>query len=329
MTAASDRRYYSLAGRILEISAARDQATASFARALNGLEVEPSEPDFQIELTETELLDDAVAGRIVFDGEVPFDGYCRMFEEDGTVHLVFPGSQVLTLDGKARKARLHARAGTPVTWTGWMMALDAALDACDQYMLHMAGLTLPGSADVVLIHAPSGTGKTTTSLALASGGYGLCSDDTMVVGLQDAPVAWGLPRQVKIHRFTAEMLPYVQPVLGSAWDDYGEQPVTLEALRSVLKVESVRPRPVKALLHLARSADGRTRLLDIARTEAMAALAADNVRTGLTGLLPIQKRRMQAIAKLVSHVPTYLLEVGNRPEDAARLVGERLALPVG
>ena len=55
----------------------------------------------------------------------------------------------------------------------------------------------------------------------------------------------------------------------------------------------------------------------MARTDALVALAADNVRTGMTGLLPLQKHRLAAIARLVTTVPTFTLEVGARPADAA------------
>ena len=192
-----------------------------------------------------------------------------------------------------------------------MLVLDAALDAGGQHMLHTAGLTLPDSDALVLIHAPSGTGKTTTSLALASQGFGLCSDDAMILNVASGKaVAWGLPRHVKIHRKTAEMVPLVSPCLGPSWDRNGEQAVSLERLSEIVRVEDSGPRPVAALLHLARSADDQNRLVAMARTDAMVALAADNVRTGMTGLLPLQKRRLETIVRLVSTVPTFTLEVG-------------------
>jgi hypothetical protein len=206
-----------------------------------------------------------------------------------------------------------------------MLVLDAALDAGGQHMLHTAGLTLPDSDAVVLIHAPSGTGKTTTSLALATQGFGLCSDDAMIVNVASGKVvAWGLPRAVKIHRKTAEMIPQVAPCLGQTWDRNGEQPVSLERLAGIVRVENASARPVAALLHLARSADSQTRLVAMARTDAMVALAVDNVRTGMTGLLPMQKRRLATIAGLVNSVPTFRLEVGARPADAATLISAAL-----
>ncbi|MGX9182293.1 serine kinase, partial [Mesorhizobium sp. BHbdii] len=177
---------------------------------------------------------------------------------------------------------------------------------------------LPGQDALVLIHAPSGTGKTTTSLALATQGFGLCSDDAMILNVASGkPLAWGLPRQVKIHQKTAEMIPRVAPCLGPSWDRNGEQAVSLERLSEIVRIERPVARPVAALLHLARSADNETRLVRMARTDAMVALALDNVRTGMTGLLPLQKRRLATIGGLVSSVPTFTLEVGARPADAA------------
>ena len=50
-------------------------------------------------------------------------------------------------------------------------------------------------------------------------------------------LAWGLPRHVKVHRKTAEMIPLVSPCLGPAWDRNGEQAVSLERLREIMRVE--------------------------------------------------------------------------------------------
>lgn len=285
----------------------------------------PVEPDFRLEITEAEVLDEAPDGSLVFDGEIPEDGYCRMIEDGGTVHLVFPERQTVSINGEEGWAKIRIRPDAKAAWTPSMLVLDAALDAGGQHMLHTAGLTLPDHGAVVLIHAPSGTGKTTTSLGLATQGFGLCSDDAMILGAAAArPVAWGLPRHVKIHQKTARMIPQVSPCLGPSWDRNGEQAVSLERLSEIVRIESPAARPVAALLHLARSADSQTRLVPMARTDAMVALAMDNVRTGMTGLLPLQKRRLATIARLVSSVPTFRLEVGARPADAAALISDAL-----
>jgi hypothetical protein len=317
---------YGLNGQILGISAERSELWQDLDRMLAGLRVaEPVEPDFRLGITETETLDETPHGSLVFAGEVPEDGSCRMIEDGGTVHLVFPGRQTVAINGGEGWAELRVRPGTKAAWTPSMLVLDAALDAGGQHMLHTAGLTLPDSDAVVLIHAPSGTGKTTTSLALATQGFGLCSDDAMIVNVASGKVvAWGLPRAVKIHRKTAEMIPQVAPCLRQTWDRNGEQPASLERLAGIVRVENASARPVAALLHLARSADSQTRLVAMARTDAMVALAVDNVRTGMTGLLPMQKRRLATIAGLVNSVPTFRLEVGARPADAATLISAAL-----
>lgn len=278
----------------------------------------PVEPGFLIRIVETQSLAEAPDGSIAFDGEVPEDGHCRMIDNGGLIHLIFPGRHTVAIHAGEGWAEIRVRPDTRITWTAWMLLLDTALDAGGQHMLHTAGLTLPGSNAIVLIHAPSGTGKTTTSLALASQGFGLCSDDAMILNVASGKAtAWGLPRAVKIHRNTAEMVPLVAPCLRPSWDRNGEQAVALERLSEILRVENSGIRPVAALLHLARSADGQSRLLAMARADALAALAADNVRTGMTGLLALQKHRLATIARLVSTVPTFTLEVGSRPADAA------------
>ncbi|QKC80432.1 serine kinase [Mesorhizobium sp. NZP2077] len=312
---------YDLNGQVLGISAERPELWQEFDRMLGILRIEDAvEPGFRLDIAETEILDETPDGSLVFDGEIPEDGYCRMIVDSSTIHLIFPERQTVAINDVEGWGQLRVRPGSKAAWTPSMLVLDAALDAGGQHMLHTAGLTLPDDDTVVLIHAPSGTGKSTTSLALATQGFGLCSDDAMILDVgSDRPMAWGLPRHAKIHENTARMIPEVAPCLGPSWDRNGEQAVSLERLSEIIRIESPVARPVAALLHLARS-DRETRLVPMARTDAMVALAMDNVRTGMTGLLPSQKRRLATIGRLVSSVPTFTLEVGARPADAAALI---------
>ncbi|TGT72403.1 serine kinase [bacterium M00.F.Ca.ET.159.01.1.1] len=313
---------YDLKGQVIAITAARADLWPSFDLMLGTLRLdEPVEPGFRVNIVETLQLQENPEGKLAFDGEVPLDGQCRMIDAGGVFHLVFPGQQTVAIHDEEGWAEIRVHPDQRIKWTLLMIVLDAALDAGRQHMLHTAGLTLPGNDALVLIHAPSGTGKSTTSLALASQGFGLCSDDVMILkATVDGVTAWGMPRKVKIHRHTAAMLPFVSPCLGETWDAEGEQAVSLDRLGEIIRVEDVRARPIVALLHLARSVDGETRLVPMARTDAMVALATDNVRTGMTGLLPLQKRRMATIAALVKTVPTFTLEVGARPVEAAALI---------
>ncbi|WP_217571584.1 serine kinase [Mesorhizobium sp. GbtcB19] len=313
---------YDLKGQVIGITAARADLWPSFDLMLGTLRLdEPVQPGFRVNIVETPQLQENPEGKLAFDGEVPLDGHCRMIDAGGIFHLVFPGQQTVAIHDGEGWAEIRVHPDYKIKWTLLMIVLDAALDAGRQHMLHTAGLTLPGSDALVLIHAPSGTGKSTTSLALASQGFGLCSDDVMILKTTaDGVTAWGMPRKVKVHRHTAAMLPFVAPCLGETWDAEGEQAVSLDRLGEIIRVEDVRARPIAALLHLARSVDGETRLVPMARTDAMVALATDNVRTGMTGLLPLQKRRMATIATLVKTVPTFTLRVGARPVEAAALI---------
>ncbi|RAZ91244.1 serine kinase [Mesorhizobium hawassense] len=313
---------YDLKGQVIGITAARVDLWPSFDLMLGALRLdEPVQPGFRVNIVETPRLQENPEGKLAFDGDVPLDGHCRMIDAGRVFHLVFPGQQTVAIHDDEGWAEIRVHPDSKVKWTLLMTVLDAALDAGAQHMLHTAGLTLPGSEALVLIHAPSGTGKSTTSLALASQGFGLCSDDVMILkATTDGVTAWGMPRKVKVHRHTAAMLPFVAPCLGETWDSEGEQSVSLDRLGEIIRVEDVRARPIAAVLHLARSADGETRLVPMARTDAMVALATDNVRTGMTGLLPLQKRRMATIAALVKTVPTFTLQVGARPVEAAALI---------
>ncbi|ESY04342.1 HPr kinase [Mesorhizobium sp. LNJC399B00] len=328
MTGPATTFCYDLQGQVISISASRADLWPSFDLMLGTLRVSgPAEPDFRVDIVETRELPESPAGKLAFDGEVPEDGHCRLIDGGGTVHLVFPGLQTVSINADGGWAEIRVHPDAKVKWTVLMMVLDAALDAGDQHMLHTAGLTLPGREALVLIHAPSGTGKSTTSLALASQSFGLCSDDAMILKVLAGGgiTAWGLPRKVKVHRHTAAMLPFVAPCLGDKWDANGEQAVSLERLAEIIRIEETVGRPVAALFHLARSADAQTRLVPMTRTDAMVALATDNVRTGMTGLLPAQRRRMATIATLVKAVPTFTLEVGEKPAEASPLI--RAALP--
>ncbi len=327
MTKSSASACYDLNGQILGIDATRPEFCRDFDVMLGSLRMTAAaEPDFRVSVAEAQSLEESPAGSLAFDGEVLLDGRCRLIDAGAVVHLIFPGRQTASIHAGEGWAEIRVLPDTKLLWTLEMLVLDAALDAGEQHMLHTAGLTLPDRDGLVLIHAPSGTGKSTTSLALASQGFGLCSDDAMIVTTAPpAPAAWGLPRAAKIHRNTAAMLPFVSQCLGDTWDINGEQAVALERLREIIRVEDARVRPVTALIHLARSADRETRLTAMARTDAMVALTTDNVRTGMTGLLPLQRRRMAAIAALVKTVPTFTLEVGSSPADAAALI--RAALP--
>ncbi len=252
-------------------------------------------------------------GDLVYEGPVPEDGHCVLHHSADATHLCFPGLQSLTLLPRQRRAEINMASETSSIFaTILMMVIESALDAAGEGFVHAAGLRIPGSDAAVLLHAPSGTGKTTTALGLASAGFALLSDDAMVVCPHESGwTAWGLPRHVKVHERTAAMLPFLAPVLTENWDANGEQGVTLRRLGQVVPVEAGVHKPIAAVLHLARAAGPVSTVRPASRVDTLVALAADNVRVGRTGLLPLQKRKLEMLTGLAAAVPVLRLEAGS------------------
>lgn len=312
MTDSALERRFLVGGTVLSVAAADWRVCASFERLLDSVAVGPgAAPSYSIEVRPGTPADSDAA--LVFEGEVPEDGFCIMRRAGDDTHLWFPGSQSLTLRGGERRAEIVVApsAGT-VSWSIWMMALEAALDADGQILLHAAALGVPGTEDALLISAPSGTGKTTAALALARAGFPLLADDAVVIGRgRSGFTAWGLPRQAKVHRHTAALLPFLEPALSSRWDTYGEQPVSLAGLAPLVPLEPATERRVAAVVQLSRAGGRESRIDAASRPDILAALAADNVRVGRTGLLPEHRRKLDLLGKLAAAAPVFRLEAGS------------------
>lgn len=324
MTTGGVTRRYDLAGHILEIHAPGDDLARSLDDMIGPLVTDASgEPAFRIFMVVGTPQPAPQGSRLVYEGPLLEEGDCVYSECGAVLHLAFPGILSLSVDEVARSATLTAAPGhvRRIRQSLGMMALAAAVDATGQQVLHAAGLVLPDSERTVLIHAPSGTGKTTTALALAGAGFRLCADDVMVLRFGDEGVsAWGFPRGVKVHRKTAAMLPEVAKLMGPKWDAYDEQFVELPDLAPAVTVTNTQPRPVSALIHLVREGKERATIRPMARADALATLAFDNVRIGQTGLLASQQRRFAALGRLAAAVATYEISVGSDPVEVAALI---------
>ena len=256
-------RTFDLMGPVLRVQADQERALDRFAALLRGLVVETDkDPSFTLTIREGVPQPIPTSAAVVYEGPVFWEGDCIYADHDGRLHLSFPDRLSMVIDpgkqggGNRRGVRQCYRIGA----TAGMLVLDAAIDASSQFMLHAAGLTLPGSDAQVLVFAQSGTGKTTTSLALADSGFGLCTDDFMVIRVDgSAATGWGLPRDLKVHRNTAEMMPWLKPYLKGKWNDEGEQAVTRAALSDRIRVENAALRPVAGLFFLERGDGCRER----------------------------------------------------------------------
>lgn len=313
-------RYYDLGPTQLAVAAEHERLLEGFERFLG----ERGRPDIvaptfsiTIQAGMPELLP-ADAERL-YSGPLPNEGTCDFARVGRTYFMSFPGEARMVVDPEARRADIVVSRDRPWRAHGSMVpiAVEFALDLDDRQVVHAAGLSLPGEGGMVLVSAPSGTGKTTTALALARCGLSLAADDVVVLRREPASiVAWGLPRALNVHRDTATMLPWLK--LQPEWNDEGEQMVPRRRLAPAVALED-RELPVMRLVLLQRGT--RTAIEPLEATEMLAALAADNVRGSTSGLTPLQERRFTMLADLVRAAPAYRMTVAAGLSDIEAIAG--------
>jgi hypothetical protein len=305
---------YDLGGHRLKVTSSSEELRNHFDRDFGQLRSAANGPQgFMLDLVEGALPEPPASLRLVFEGPLRTEGCCRFFASEQESFLLLPGCCTLEIDRHESRGRITIAPGHAERIHGavGIAAVEAAADDAGQAMLHAAALTLPDDRRCVLIHAPSGTGKTTTALALVHAGYGLCSDDAVFVGAESIGFsAWGFPSDLKVHRNTLSLMPWLAPFLADGWDNEGEQPLSRTALASLGRVEDYEPCPVAGLFRLSRASGEETEIAPVRRADVLASLAADNVRTGLTGLVPLQKRRFDMLARLTAAVPVHEIRAG-------------------
>ena len=194
--------------------------------------------------------------------------------------------------------------------------LDEMLIGAGRHLLHAACLARP-AGDALLIFAASGTGKTTTALALARNGYALVGDDAAVLEFRDGrPWVWGLPRPVNLHRRTAAMLPWLAPVAGP-WAAAAEQRVELDALAACCARARADARPCAGVVLLQAPGEGEHRALPLDKADALVQAATDNVRLAPGGLDEDGERLFDTLAQLIAAVPAISLRAGSDPASLA------------
>lgn len=249
---------------------------------------------------------------------LPGEGVAAMATNGRQTWVVFDREISLVLEHGSRQARIvvHPDYEFRVTGSAAMLAMEDAIDCTGQFILHAALLRLPDRVSNVMLYAPSGTGKTTSTLSLLPQGYGLCSDDASVLKIEGSVVTgWGFPRFLKVHRHTLSMLPWLAPMMTDRWDAAGEQILQRNLLNQKYPVIDRDARQICGLFSLVRTDDSHCSAETLAPMEAALELTADNVRVGGLGLLPAQARRFDQLLQMVSLVPAFRLRVGNRCAD--------------
>ncbi len=315
-------RSYDVHGLRLAISATREALFSAVDKYLKSFicaaDVEAS--DFRISLRDGLYENSGQSLPVIFAGTISPDVPCHLSGDASKSLLIVPHQCSVFCDGPARRIVIDVEefANDACLDLAVIHALDTLFSHSGWQMLHAAALTLPNMADqAIAIFGESGRGKTTTALSMALNGFSLLSDDAVIIeeraGVNgEARRLWGLPRQLKVHYLTAELLPQIKHLLNGSWDREGEQALDLADLYG----SNALPRQPPALARLTAifiledRARGRHQLTPIAKSRALIALASDNVRRGPAGVPSQQARRFEALAGLVAAVPAWALNVG-------------------
>ena len=209
-----------------------------------------------------------------------------------------------------------------------VIALDYAAANHSQSLFHAACILLPNKKSVVLIHAPSGTGKTTTSLALTSLGYCIISDDACGIFCSadmTMPEAWGIPRATKVHKKTIEfMKELIGFVHSNAWDNADEQFIERDALISAGYMADAGLLPVKAIIELQRDMSKPASIEKIDKFDTLKGLLEDNFCCVNGQIFPSHNSRMNIFGELAKKVDSYRLNVNASPIEIAQIIDKEL-----
>ncbi|MBX3580444.1 MAG: hypothetical protein KF810_00915 [Rhizobiaceae bacterium] len=314
-------RHFDLGPTQLTVEAENDGLLGGFERFL-GERGQPgvAASTFLVSIRVSEPEPAPADAELLYSGPLPKEGTCDFARIGQTYFMSFPEEARMVIDPQARRADIVVARDRPQRARGSVVpiAVEFALDLEDQQVVHAAGLSLPAEGGMVLVSAPSGTGKTTTALALARSGLSFAADDIMVLRREPGSiVAWGLPRALNVHRNTAAMQPWLN--LQPQWNAEGEQAVPRRNLASGVQLED-RELPVTRLVLLQRGE--RTKMEPLAPTDMLAALAADNVRNSTSGLTPLQGRRFAMLADLVRAVPAYKVTMAAGLSDIEVIASE-------
>jgi hypothetical protein len=170
-----------------------------------------------------------------------------------TRRFLVDGRLELALDFGRRRAlcRLGENGAALLRGESGLLLVDAVVESQGQHMIHAALLALPPDlpqGGLVLL-GDSGAGKTTTSLALALGGFALGGDDaTILCAAPQGVAAWALPRMVKVHREVGGLLPSLAALLPADREESAHEAGELPGVAVLRPADRLLPLRVMAWL---------------------------------------------------------------------------------
>ncbi len=193
---------------------------------------------------------------------------------------------------------------------GLLSVLVEFLRAGGHHVVHTASLIYDkyGKNKGILIAGESGTGKTTTALALRGPGMKLLADDVTFVtnDLAKGLFIWGLPRACKVHYKTLEILKWLQ--------DLPQKPTIMPDEVFINVSEDFGSCPVKVEPELIIFLDDRNtkehRINPINKVEAIKTLSRENVRIFDSNAREAVGETFRTLGALVRCCDCYSLSAG-------------------
>ncbi len=327
------QRWFDLNGTHVLVSA-EDEASLKplllYLDELSGVAAEPA--DFVLNIENCGEQIPPTNAELIVEGPLPEGSYSRFMMSGDVRWFNVPGEMSYAICAKERRGKICLRPGAEKVLDGTpaLVVVETVLQSVGQHLLHAATLRLPASEGALALFARSGAGKTTTSLALVLAGFGFLTDDATVLmtprsGSGEGYRVWGLPRALKVHHRTRDLLPQVGPLLGGDWNSEGEKVLKRESLRTIAEVLPPQPHPLRAIVMLESRVEGAHIIRKAEKTDVMAYLADDNVRRGPKGMLTDQVDRFKVLAAAIAATPTFELRVGS---DLSTL-SQELAAAIG
>jgi hypothetical protein len=321
-------RRYDLNGLALSVIAPDDTLSTCLDSFLAPLAVDESfASDWEVRISREETLPNEQAGLVIWEGDLP-EGVPAVMRRDGaSLNLLVPGHLALFTDRRRKRIEVLLRPGREKTLRGTpsISILAEVIRGSGLFLIHAACLLIPGADDCLLIFAPSGTGKTTTSLALARSGWRLAGDDATILQMHETgPRVWALPRALTVHRRTEELLPWLASAT-KPWAGRDQQSVPLASIAPLVSHATPVPRRCCAtvLLDMPNGSEHVAAPLD--RSEALLRMLSDNLRIAPDGMGAHDHDLLDSFATLVKHTTVLRLSVG--PDLPS--IGSYLAKRVG
>jgi hypothetical protein len=269
-------------------------------------------PSFRISIETCEQPRIAHELPLTWKGLQPDGLYGEVFEDGERLIHAVEGAIVMEIDHASGTARVLAEptAAWALHGSAIMQLVDACMGYFGRHLIHAGALVDPSSGRALMLSVRSGGGKTTTSLALSRHGFALMTDDATILGEENGqPVVWGVPRPLKVHSRTAELLPWLGP-LPDRWDQHGEQPVELASLADKISLAGVNGARLGTIIDIGPRSGGGHSLTPCPKPAALIALAHENVAGRPLGVTPRARRRFAALSRAVAAADTFVLSAG-------------------